>query len=254
MNPRISDAGKNFGKPETPECRISPCHMGEFSGVAPPAARLRTNPLSAENCWDCSRRASSPQRGLANTQNLELPALARKALSDREKRCPQGLPGAGNPAAPTINVSQRPDSKKLAIRMSYLDDLHQKIIFEHCKRPRNLGPIQDVSNRAQGCNPECGDELTIELRLENDRIADIGFHGSSCAIAIASASVMTECVKGKTQAEALSLFDRFQAVLAGESIGEGLGSLAAFAGFREHPARVKCATLPWRTLRAALSG
>jgi nitrogen fixation NifU-like protein len=138
--------------------------------------------------------------------------------------------------------------------MSYLDDFYQEIIAAHCKRPRNFGPIRDVSRKAQGCNPECGDRLTIELRLENDRIADIGFHGAGCAIAIASASVLTECVKGKTQSEGLGLFNQFHAVLAGESTGENLGNLAAFAGLRQHPARVKCATLPWHAFRSALSG
>jgi nitrogen fixation protein NifU and related proteins len=136
--------------------------------------------------------------------------------------------------------------------MSGLDDLYQEIIIDHSKRPRNFGPIQHVSAKAEGYNPLCGDRVTIQLKLEDDRITEIGFQGSGCAISTASASLLTECLKGRTRSEAEGLFERFHNLLTGEATPADLGKLAVFSGVREYPARVKCATLAWHTLRAAL--
>ena len=109
-----------------------------------------------------------------------------------------------------------------------------------------------MTAKAEGYNPLCGDRVTIQLKLENDVIKDIGFQGSGCAISTASASLLTESLKGRTRAEAERLFERFHDLLTGEASPADLGKLAVFSGVREYPARVKCATLAWHTLRAAL--
>ena len=136
--------------------------------------------------------------------------------------------------------------------MSDLADLYQEIIIDHSKRPRNFGPVPDASAKAEGFNPLCGDRVTIQLKLENDVITNVGFQGSGCAISTASASLLTETLKGKTRLEAERLFERFHELLTGEATPDQLGKLAVFSGVREYPVRVKCATLAWHTLRAAL--
>ena len=139
--------------------------------------------------------------------------------------------------------------------MSELSELYQQVIVDHSRRPRNYQRLANPTRRAEGDNPLCGDRLTIEIELAGDRIQDIAFQGSGCAISKASASMMTADVKGKTTAEAAELFERFHAMVTGaEGDAGALGKLAAFEGVREYPSRVKCATLPWHTLRAVLAG
>ena len=142
--------------------------------------------------------------------------------------------------------------------MSDLRELYQEVILDHSKHPRNFRAIKGAHRKAEGYNPLCGDRLSLYLQLEGDVIKDIGFEGSGCAISKASASMMTAGVKGKTQAEAQKLFEKFHAMVTGkpdEAVKtEGLGKLEVFAGVREFPARVKCATLAWHTLKAALEG
>jgi nitrogen fixation NifU-like protein len=141
--------------------------------------------------------------------------------------------------------------------MSDLSDLYQEVILDHNRRPRNYGPLVDADRQARGHNPLCGDLVTVFLRLSEDRIDDVHFEGSGCAISKASASLMTEAVKGKTIAEATDLFQRFQTMItapldqmAGD---ESLGKLTVLAGVREFPVRIKCASLSWHTLKAAFS-
>jgi nitrogen fixation NifU-like protein len=133
-----------------------------------------------------------------------------------------------------------------------LEDLYQQVILDHNKRPRNFRAMQHGS-KAEGYNPLCGDRLTVYLRVEDGRIADVSFEGSGCAISKASASLMTETVKGKTLEDAQALFDRFQQMItrAPDAPVEDLGKLSVFAGVRQFPVRVKCASLAWHTLRAA---
>jgi nitrogen fixation NifU-like protein len=134
-----------------------------------------------------------------------------------------------------------------------LGDLYQEVILDHSKRPRNFASVEGATVRAEGYNPLCGDKITLQLKLENDVIREAGFQGSGCAISTASASLMTEILKGRTRAEAESLFEHFHDLLTGEKEApEELGKLAVFSGVREYPMRVKCATLAWHTLRAAL--
>jgi nitrogen fixation NifU-like protein len=143
--------------------------------------------------------------------------------------------------------------------MSDLMALYQEVILDHNKQPRNYGELPAAEHRADGNNPLCGDRLTVDLVVEAGRIVDVRFRGQGCAISTASASLMTEAVKGSTVDEADALFERFHEMLTGdpsvpaEASGE-LGKLVVFAGVREFPIRVKCATLPWHTLRAALQG
>jgi nitrogen fixation NifU-like protein len=143
--------------------------------------------------------------------------------------------------------------------MSELTSLYQDIILDHCKRPRNFGPPGEGARSAQGYNPLCGDKVTVHVELEGDRLHRVGFEGVGCAISTASASLLTEALEGRTVAEAEALFQRVHRMLTGEgphdSVEEDeerLGKLAALAGVREYPMRVKCATLAWHTLRAAL--
>jgi len=140
--------------------------------------------------------------------------------------------------------------------MSDLEALYQDVILDHCKRPRNFRAIEGAE-QTQGYNPLCGDKVTIYVRMDGDRISDIGFEGSGCAISTASASILTETLKGKTRGEAEALFDVFHGLVTGKTPGNGkskLGKLAVFSGVSEFPARVKCATLAWHTLMSALSG
>jgi nitrogen fixation NifU-like protein len=142
--------------------------------------------------------------------------------------------------------------------MSDLRDLYQQVILDHQKKPRNFRVLQTANRNAEGFNPLCGDKIHLFIKMENGVIKDVGFQGSGCAISTASASMMTESVKGKTPAEAEALFKRFQDLVTSDSHQTGqspdLGKLEVFAGVREFPVRVKCATLPWHTLRAALKG
>ena len=141
--------------------------------------------------------------------------------------------------------------------MSELLTLYQDVILDHNKRPRNFGELSGADHRAEGNNPLCGDRLTVELELAGGRLVDIKFRGQGCAISTASASLMTEAVKGKTVAEAEALFEGFHEMLTGDpsvpaEASSELGKLIVFGGVREFPIRVKCATLPWHTLHAAL--
>lgn len=148
--------------------------------------------------------------------------------------------------------------------MNALRELYQEIILDHYRRPRNFGPLEAASHHAAGHNPLCGDQVKVFLAIdEDDRIRDAHFEGAGCAISTASASLMTEAVKGKSVAEARRLFERFRHLVthpageadpaaAGEE--EDLGDLEALAGVRDLPVRIKCATLAWHTLKAALEG
>ena len=143
--------------------------------------------------------------------------------------------------------------------MSELRDLYQEVILDHNKSPHNFGPLPDATATADGHNPLCGDRLRLYLRLEGDRIAGVSFEGSGCAISKASASLMTDAVKGKNIAEVGHLFDRVRAMLTSDTDeasidDEELGSLAVLSGVREFPMRVKCASLAWHTLKSALAG
>jgi nitrogen fixation protein NifU and related proteins len=142
--------------------------------------------------------------------------------------------------------------------MGELRDLYQEVILDHSKRPRNFGELAGANRRAEGYNPLCGDRETVFVRLEDDMLKDVGFRGTGCAISTASASMMTDSVKGKTRAEAEALFERFHELITGrdgaKNASPELGKLAVFSGVREFPVRVKCATLPWHTLMAALAG
>ncbi len=135
-----------------------------------------------------------------------------------------------------------------------LNDLYRDVILDHNRRPRNFGGLEPADASVEGFNPMCGDRLTVRLRLADDTISDIRFEGQGCAISTASASLMTEAVKGKTRAEALQLFDRVHQLLTDDAAqpDDELGKLAALSGVREFPARVKCASLCWHTLASAL--
>jgi nitrogen fixation NifU-like protein len=145
--------------------------------------------------------------------------------------------------------------------MSELADLYQEIILDHCKRPRNFGPLPGTVHVAEGYNPLCGDKVKVYVALDGDRLDRVAFEGAGCAISTASASLMTEAVAGKTRDEADRLFHEVHAMLTGDpadatasaAVEERLGKLAALAGVREYPMRVKCATLAWHTLQAALA-
>jgi nitrogen fixation protein NifU and related proteins len=138
--------------------------------------------------------------------------------------------------------------------MSDLSDLYQEVILDHNRRPRNFRRIDRPSHEAEGYNPLCGDRLTVFLTVDDGRIADVAFEGSGCAISKASASLMTDRVKGCTVPEAQDLFVRFQRMVTTppDREVEDLGKLSALAGVREFPIRVKCASLAWHTLKAAL--
>jgi nitrogen fixation NifU-like protein len=141
--------------------------------------------------------------------------------------------------------------------MSDLRDLYQEVILEHSKAPRNFHDLADANHKAEGFNPLCGDQFTVYLHMEGDSIRDISFQGAGCAISKASASVMTQMVKGKSRMDVEKLFERFHKLVTGQAppkSGEDLGKMAVFAGVSEYPARVKCATLAWHTLQAAIEG
>jgi len=139
--------------------------------------------------------------------------------------------------------------------MSELSDLYQEVILDHNRRPRNFHALTEASHSAEGYNPLCGDRLTLYLKLNGDTIQDVSFEGAGCAISKASASMMTDALKGRSLAEATALFDRFHRMVTtppSEPI-EDMGKLSSLAGVREFPVRVKCASLAWHTLKAALS-
>ena len=139
--------------------------------------------------------------------------------------------------------------------MSELGDLYQEVILDHNRRPRNFRTL-DEGRKQEGYNPLCGDRLTLYVRLDGDRIADVAFQGVGCAISKASASLMTEAVKGKTIAEARELFDKFHDMVTSspDTVAPDLGKLSVLSGVREYPTRVKCASLAWHTMKAAVSG
>ncbi|MCZ4305749.1 SUF system NifU family Fe-S cluster assembly protein [Zoogloeaceae bacterium G21618-S1] len=135
-----------------------------------------------------------------------------------------------------------------------LRELYQEVIFDHNRQPRNFHDMPEADHHADGHNPLCGDQLTVYLRINNDVIEDVSFVGHGCAISTASASLMTEAVKGKTVAEVEALFKDFHALLTDTPPERDFGKLAVLTGVREFPARVKCATLAWHTLHNALIG
>lgn len=139
--------------------------------------------------------------------------------------------------------------------MSDLSDLYQEVILDHNKRPRNFRAIEAPSHHAEGYNPLCGDRLKLFVTVEDDRITDLAFQGSGCAISKASASLMTDALKGLTVADAQNLFERFHRMVTTppDAPVEDLGKLSVFAGVREFPVRIKCASLAWHTLKAALA-
>ena len=148
--------------------------------------------------------------------------------------------------------------------MSETSDLYQEVILDHNKHPRNFQRLEDASHRAEGFNPLCGDRVTVYLQMEGDVMRRVSFEGSGCAISKASASMMTEALTGRTRRQAETLFEGFHALVTGsgpsEASGSGatggpgadLGKLVVFSGVRDYPVRVKCATLAWHTLRAAM--
>jgi len=142
--------------------------------------------------------------------------------------------------------------------MSDLQELYQEVILDHNRRPRNFQVLEDANRQAEGYNPLCGDKITVYLHLQDDVVRDISFQGAGCAISKASASLMTDSVKGKTRAEVEALFRRFHGLVTGEDDPESasveLGKLTVFSGVSEFPVRVKCASLAWHTLQAALKG
>lgn len=143
--------------------------------------------------------------------------------------------------------------------MSDLQSLYQSIILDHNRRPKNYGALEGATNRAEGRNPLCGDEVAVELKVEGDVITDVHFTATGCAVSRAAASIMTQAVKGKTRAEAERLFEQFHDLVTGKLTLEPadarkLGEMAAFSGVSKFPIRVKCASMPWHTLRKALQG
>ena len=141
--------------------------------------------------------------------------------------------------------------------MTDLQDLYQELILDHGRRPRNFRPLDGATRSAEGYNPLCGDKVKVYLKMDDDLVRDISFEGAGCAISTASASIMTETLKGKTRAQAEELFQTFHDLVTGRQAqldAPELGKLAVFSGVSEFPIRVKCATLSWHTMHAALNG
>jgi nitrogen fixation NifU-like protein len=140
--------------------------------------------------------------------------------------------------------------------MNELSELYQQVILDHNRQPRNFKKLEEANRRSEGYNPLCGDRIVVYLQIEDDVVQKISFEGTGCAISKASASMMTEVVKGKNKNEAVDLFDKFRAMITtpvdAPVDSDGLGKLAALSGVREFPVRVKCASLAWHTLNAAL--
>jgi nitrogen fixation NifU-like protein len=135
-----------------------------------------------------------------------------------------------------------------------LDELYQTIILDHNRRPKNFREMEGATAHAEGLNPLCGDQLTVWVKLDGDTLADVSFKGQGCAISKASASMMTQAVKGKTRAEAVRLFDDVHALVTGHPTGADLGALKALSGVSRFPLRVKCASLAWHAMKSALEG
>ena len=142
--------------------------------------------------------------------------------------------------------------------MSELSELYQQVILDHNKKPRNFQKLEGANRMSEGFNPLCGDQLTVYMLMDEGVVKDLSFVGTGCAISKAAASMMTQAVKGKTREEALTLFHEFHRMVTGEldeaAEANHLGRLTLFAGVRDYPARVKCASLPWHTMHAALEG
>ena len=138
--------------------------------------------------------------------------------------------------------------------MNDLGDLYQEIILDHYKKPRNAGRLEEPSCSASGDNPLCGDKISITVKKAGDKVEDIRWKGAGCAISTASASLMSEAIKGKSVADIDALFSKFHAMVTGTGSSEGLDKLEVFSGVSEFPVRVKCASLAWHTLKAALEG
>jgi len=143
--------------------------------------------------------------------------------------------------------------------MSDLQELYQSIILDHNRRPKNYGSLDEANRRAEGRNPSCGDEVRVELRVADDRIEDVRFTSAGCAVSRAAASIMTQSVKGKSREDVDKLFEQFHGLVTGkvkpsEQEARAMGELAAFAGVARFPIRVKCASMPWHVLQAALRG
>lgn len=135
-----------------------------------------------------------------------------------------------------------------------LDELYQSIILDHNRRPKNFREMDDATASAEGVNPLCGDQLQVWLKLDGDTIADVSFKGQGCAISKASASMMTQVVKGRTRAEAERIFDDVHALVTGRPTGADVGPLKALSGVSRFPLRVKCASLAWHAMKSALDG
>ena len=140
--------------------------------------------------------------------------------------------------------------------MMDLNDLYRDVIVDHNRSPRNFRKMEDATRTAEGYNPLCGDKLTLYLKLDGDRISDVAFQGSGCAISVASASLMTETLRGKTREEAETMYRKFHEMVTGQGDEDDtdLGKLSVLAGVRQYPSRVKCASLCWHTVNAALHG
>lgn len=141
--------------------------------------------------------------------------------------------------------------------MSDLRELYQEVILDHGRKPRNFGPLDGANREAHGHNPLCGDKLDVHVKVREGIVEDVKFEGAGCAISVASASLMTEAMKGRSEADAHALFEKFHAMITGEADVtleqlEALDKLAVFSGVRDYPLRVKCATLGWHTMNAAL--
>jgi nitrogen fixation NifU-like protein len=138
--------------------------------------------------------------------------------------------------------------------MNDLGDLYQEIILDHYKKPRNAGRLEEPSCSASGDNPLCGDKISITVKKAGDKVEDIRWNGAGCAISTASASLMSEAIKGMSKSDIDALFGKFHAMVTGTGNSEGLDKLEVFSGVSEYPVRVKCASLAWHTLMAALEG
>ncbi len=141
--------------------------------------------------------------------------------------------------------------------MSDLNELYQEVILDHNRNPRNFRALKEADYQAEGYNPLCGDHYTIYVKMNGDKVAEVGFEGSGCAISKASSSLMSAEVKGKNKEEIIALFEKFHKMVTGkpgENADPSLGKLAVFSGVCEFPSRVKCASLGWHTLKAALEG
>jgi nitrogen fixation NifU-like protein len=136
-----------------------------------------------------------------------------------------------------------------------LDELYQQVILDHCKSPRNFHVLDGANRKGEGYNPLCGDNYTVSLKMDGDTVQEAGFQGSGCCISKASASLMTDAVKGKSKAEVKALFDKVHDMVTTGNVHEdGVGKLAVFAGVHKFPARVKCAILSWHAVLAAVNG